>query len=527
MALNLIRTLPCGRSSLAPCLSMGAMLLSIGLSLALPADLPPSLFTGLKLLGVLGMCSQASTVDNHLYTLFSRRHVALRLMIHCALPLVAIGLTLLGVYGVGLPMRSWGDSGTTLMIVTFGGIWLASAATGSLLVLLLNTVVRRISTSFRARIHLTVASIVTLASCLAYGASQHGPDLVRALAALGATPFGQDLGIGTMWIWDALQVLQPEESTVLVATTYFVGMVGLSVPAMVSTSSKLSDTMMKAVRPLEAGFEAVARGELDVRIPVDPTKDFSELTKTFNEMVESLQLAKRMERAFGSYVSVEIMEQIRTQHGRATLEPSLRVATVFFADIRGFTTMSERINPKQLLGVLNRFYESVAQVVEVHQGFLVQYIGDAVVVVFNGPIDQPAHATMAAACAIDIQKAVDQLNASKAFPEIGELELGIGIATGPMVAGNLGDSKHLLQYTVLGDTVNQAARMTGLVPAGAVWVNQRNADSPGHKVDPMPLASFKVKGRARPVEPHQVWPQLDATEVTEIGSKRDLLEQGT
>ena len=80
MALNLIRKLPGGPSSLAPCLSIGAMLLSIGLSLALPASLPPSLFTGLKLLGVLGMCSQASTVDKHLYTLFSPRHVALRLV---------------------------------------------------------------------------------------------------------------------------------------------------------------------------------------------------------------------------------------------------------------------------------------------------------------------------------------------------------------------------------------------------------------------------------------------------------------
>jgi adenylate cyclase len=221
------------------------------------------------------------------------------------------------------------------------------------------------------------------------------------------------------------------------------------------------------------------------------------------------------------------MEQIRTQHGRATLEPSLRIATVFFADIRGFTTMSERINPKQLLSVLNRFYESVAEVVESHHGFLVQYIGDAVVVVFNGPIDQPNHASLAVECAIGIQKELDRLNEQRAFPEIGTLQVGVGIATGPMVAGNLGDSKHLLQYTVLGDTVNQAARMTGHVPAGAVWVNQRNAEAPGHRLEPIPLAPIKVKGRARRLEPHQVWPQLDATDVTEIVSLRARAPQHT
>jgi len=496
------------------------MLGGIAANLLLPAGPLLSAVGGFKLIAALGVCSLASTLDDELFRLFARRHLALRSVVHLVAPLVAIGLTLLGIYGAGLPMRAWGDSGTTLLVLACGGVWLGSASIGSLLVLVLNTVIQQLSTTIRARIHLTVVAMITLASGLAYGAAQLGPEMVAALDKLGATPFGEDLGIRALWVWDAIRVLGPEESADLLALAYFVTLVLMSVPAVISACSKLSDTVMLALRPLQAGFEAVAKGRLDVHIPVSSSDDFSQLTQTFNEMVGSLQMAKRMERAFGSYVSREIMEQGRTQHGRATLGPSLRGATVFFADIRGFTTMSERINPKQLLSVLNRFYESVAEVVESHHGFLVQYIGDAVVVVFNGPIDQPKHASLAVECAIDVQKAVDRLNAERAFPEIGALEVGIGVATGPMVAGNLGDSKHLLQYTVLGDTVNQAARMTGHVPAGAVWVNQRNAETAGHRLEPMPLAPIKVKGRARRLEPHQFWPQLDATDVTEIASLR-------
>ncbi|MGB0638939.1 MAG: adenylate/guanylate cyclase domain-containing protein, partial [Myxococcota bacterium] len=307
-------------------------------------------------------------------------------------------------------------------------------------------------------------------------------------------------------------------STEVIAQTYFAFLVLIAMPAVMSACGKLSDSLMTHLDPIRAGLKAVSRGELDFRITETGTKDFAKLNHTFNQMLQSLGMAKRMERAFGSYVSEEILDQIRNQHGEVDLEPSLRMATVFFVDIRGFTSMSERINPKQLLAVLNRFYEEVAVVVQNHKGFLVQYIGDAVVVVFNGPIEQSNHADLAVSCAIDIQQSVAALNQQNLFPEAGDLKVGIGIASGPLVAGNLGDSKHLLQYTVLGDTVNQAARLTGLVPPGAVYVNQRNAEMSDPRHDPLPLKPVKVKGRARKLVPHQVWPTQDYTDVTEVHS---------
>ena len=303
-------------------------------------------------------------------------------------------------------------------------------------------------------------------------------------------------------------------SSEFLAQTYFCFMVMLATPAVMSASAKMSAALMSNLEPLRRGFAAIKRGELDFRIPEQGTADFAKLNRTFNQMVQSLNLAKRMENAFGAYVSEEILDQIRSQHGEATLEPTLRMATVFFADIEA----SLHVGAHQSQAATGRT-ESVLRGGrdggEAHQGFLVQYIGDAVVVVFNGPMDQPNHADMAAACAVDIQRAVARPN--ETCPSgAGDLHIGIGVATGPMVAGNLGDSGHLLQYTVLGDTVNQAARITGLTPPGSVYVNQRNAEMIDPSHDPAPLEAVKVKGRARKLVPHQIWPRAEYTDVTEI-----------
>ena len=198
------------------------------------------------------------------------------------------------------------------------------------------------------------------------------------------------------------------------------------------------------------------------------------LSRAFNGMVGSLALAQRMDRAYGAYLGKQVSERIRAQHGEAALPASSRVASFFFADIRGFTSMSEKLEPAQVLGILNRYFEKVVAIIDAHEGYLNKFIGDAVVVVFNAPLDQPDHAERAVRCAIAIQQEVARLNEAGAFPEVGGLFVGIGVASGPVVAGNLGSQKQM-EYTVIGDTVNLAARLTSKAPAGEVWVNAATA----------------------------------------------------
>ena len=462
------------------------------------------------------VCSLLHTLEHNVSARFSRHSTSYRLLTHLALMLAGVVGGLTAVYLVGVPLRSVGDGGTSLVAIVCGTLWLLSASMGSTLVLVIDRVIRPFFQDFKSRMNAAMLALVGLTAMLAYWSARLGFTVMQEADENLPTVLHVNLGLGPVWTMDPAQLQALSASSEFLAQTYFGFMVMLATPAVMSASAKMSAALMMNLEPLRRGFAAIKRGELDFRIPEQGTADFASLNRTFNQMVQSLNLAKRMENAFGAYVSEEILEQIRSQHGEANLEPTLRMATVFFADIRGFTSMSERINPKQLLAVLNRFYEEVATVVEAHQGFLVQYIGDAVVVVFNGPMDQPNHADMAAACAVDIQRAVARLNEERPFPEAGDLYIGIGVATGPMVAGNLGDSGHLLQYTVLGDTVNQAARITGLTPPGSVYVNQRNAEMIDPSHDPSPLEAVKVKGRARKLIPHQIWPRAEFTDVTEI-----------
>ena len=472
-----------------------------------------------RIIAGMSVCSLMHTFEHVWHERFVRRSIAQRVLAHMSLMLGAVVFGVVGVYLVGAPLKSIGDGGTGLIVIVAGMLWVNSAAAGSLLVMLLDRIIRPFTHEFRSRMNTAVLTLVGLMAFTAYWTATAGYDALNMSDETLPSVFKLNLGFGAVWNMDPATLKNWTSSTELMAQTYFAFMLALATPAMMSASGKLSQTLMANLEPIKAGFAAVARGELDFRIPEAGTSDFARLNATFNQMVQSLGMAKRMEHAFGSYVSEEILDQIKNQHGEANLEPTLRMATVFFADIRGFTTLSERINPKQLLSILNRFYEEVATVVQAHRGFLVQYIGDAVVVVFNGPMEQPNHADMAAACAIDIQRAVDRLNAQGLFQEAGDLHIGIGIATGPLVAGNLGDSNHLLQYTVLGDTVNQASRLTGLTPPGAVYVNQRNAEMIDPRHDPVPLDAVKVKGRARKVQPHQIWPRVDLTDVTEVRAR--------
>ena len=224
---------------------------------------------------------------------------------------------------------------------------------GSTLVLVIDRVIRPLFQDFKSRMNAAMLALVGLTAMIAYWAAQIGFTVLQASDDALPTIFHVDLGFGPVWTMDPSQIDALTDTSEFLAQTYFCFMVMLATPAVMSASAKMSAALMSNLEPLRRGFAAIKRGELDFRIPEQGTPDFAKLNRTFNQMVKSLHLAKRMENAFGAYVSEEILEQIRSQHGEANLEPTLRMATVFFADIRGFTSMSERINPKQLLAVLN------------------------------------------------------------------------------------------------------------------------------------------------------------------------------
>jgi adenylate cyclase len=280
----------------------------------------------------------------------------------------------------------------------------------------------------------------------------------------------------------------------------------LFLPFLLSAVSKLADEVMERIDPLTIAFDALAEGRRGVRVEVAGSVEFQRLAEHFNRMVDALSQAERMERAYGMYVSRQVADRIRSHHGDGLLPAGLREASVLFADIRGFTSMSERRSPEVIVDVLNRYFDRVVALVNAHQGYLNKFIGDAVVVVFNGPIDQADHAERGARFGIALQEMVDGLNRDGVFPELPSgIGVGVGMATGPMVCGNIGGGGQY-EYTVIGDTVNLAARLTSKAGAGEVWINAEAARHLPDGLPAIPLEPIKVKGKTFAIVPYRVWP---------------------
>ncbi len=425
---------------------------------------------------------------------------------------VAVGLFAnVVVSGVARPivMKDAPALSASIVMAQLFVFWFLSAAIGGLPIVVANSIVGTLFKGFRRRVQVAVLMLVGASVFFSVSIAVLGISLVDAIKhnephiLLGADSV---MGIDATpaQLRELVNVIDSPIIIVIVASLVG-GLYGI--PALLSATGKLADAIMERVSPLAEGFDALAAGGRGVVIEEGGADEMRAIIKRFNAMVASLAMAERMERAFGQYVSGHVLELIKSQHGEGALPASLRDATVFFADIRGFTTMSERLQPQQVVHLLNRYFERVVRIIDEHEGYLNKFIGDAVVVVFNGPIEQPDHAARATKCAIAIEQLVATMNAEGAFPEVGRLDVGIGVATGPMVCGNVGGSRQM-EYTVIGDTVNLSARLTSKAGPGEVWISDATAQAlkATNALPCVALAPLNVKGKELPVTPWRAWP---------------------
>jgi adenylate cyclase len=170
---------------------------------------------------------------------------------------------------------------------------------------------------------------------------------------------------------------------------------------------------------------------------------------------------KRIKGAFGTYVSPEVVEEILQNQGELKLGGQKKVLTVLFSDIRGFTTYSEKLDPQELVSILNGYLSRMNDVVFNHRGTIDKFIGDAVMAIFGAPVPQNDHADRACRVAVDMIKELEEVNKEQRAKGEQDLHIGIGLNTGEMTVGNIGSSKRF-DYTVIGDAVNLGSRLEGL-----------------------------------------------------------------
>jgi adenylate cyclase len=173
---------------------------------------------------------------------------------------------------------------------------------------------------------------------------------------------------------------------------------------------------------------------------------------------------------FQRYVSPDIVEQV-TSGGALHLGGEKRKISALFADVRNFTPLAESLSPGDVVQFLNSFFSKVVTVIFNHQGTLDKFIGDAIMVVFGAPLEQQDQEQRAVDTAIDMLRVAKQH--SEEIQKQGKpgFEIGIGIASGDAVVGNIGSLRRM-EYTAIGDTVNLAARLEELAPGGEVWITE-------------------------------------------------------
>lgn len=258
-----------------------------------------------------------------------------------------------------------------------------------------------------------------------------------------------------------------------------------------------------SVRPVDAlvaGARAIGEGYFDQRIELRRRDEFGLLTDAFNEMATSLREKEFIKNTFERYVSKPLAEQILQHKDELKLGGEEKEVTVLFSDIRGFTSLAEDLSPPEVVEFLNRYFSDVVRVVGEYDGMVDKFMGDAVMVLFGAPLSIGSEPERAVSCALEIQLIVEEINRELTQQGKAPLSVGIGINSGPVVAGNIG-SQNRMEYTVIGDNVNLASRLEGLNKAYGtkVIVSESTRRAVGDNFTFRELDFVRVKGKKRPV----------------------------
>jgi adenylate cyclase len=220
--------------------------------------------------------------------------------------------------------------------------------------------------------------------------------------------------------------------------------------------------------------------------------------------------ARRIRRTFERFVSQAVVEEMLANPERVALGGERRELTVLFSDIRGFTSISERITSEELVQVLNQYFTPMTRLVLDEGGTLDKYMGDALMAFFGAPVEQPDHAARACRAALRMTDKLAELNAGwraeDKLPEGGALGVGIGLNSGEMSVGNMG-SEDVFDYTVIGDNVNLGSRIEGLnkMYAAQILVSGATAEAAGAEGFLFrELDRVRVKGKKEPVAIHEL-----------------------
>jgi adenylate cyclase len=266
------------------------------------------------------------------------------------------------------------------------------------------------------------------------------------------------------------------------------------------------------------GTREVEAGRLDRSISVTTRDEIGQLSAAFNRMIERLRQNQRVRETFGRYIDPKIAERLLGETATAAAEGQRRVMTVMFCDMKGFTALSEGVTPQGLVKIMNRYLSTMSEPIHGYRGVIDKYIGDGIMAYWGPPfVEDAEQATCACSAAVDmigrlasLRKELPELLGVRVIPT--DCDVRIGIATGETLVGSIG-SEYMMSFTVMGDTVNLAARLetANKVYGSRCLISEATAN--------LCAADFEIREIDRVVVAGQSQPQT----VYEIMSRKDGL----
>ena len=208
-------------------------------------------------------------------------------------------------------------------------------------------------------------------------------------------------------------------------------------------------------------------------------------------------------RIFGRYLNDEVVSGLLEDSQGLKLGGETREVTILMCDLRGFSALEDSHPPEVLVKVLNNYLGAMVEVVARHQGTVDEFMGDALLVVFGAPMGRPDDARRALACAIEMQSALDSVNDWHLLEDLPELQMGIGVNTGPVVVGNIGSHKRA-KYGIVGNHVNLTARIESCALGGQVLLSESTLAAAGAHVEVGNRLSLKAKGFEQRVSAYEL-----------------------
>jgi adenylate cyclase len=246
-----------------------------------------------------------------------------------------------------------------------------------------------------------------------------------------------------------------------------------------------------------------------------------ENARLFDEVAESREAEKSVRQMFQKYVPADVVREVLKMKDGGRLSAKL-TATVLFSDIRGFTSISEKLPPEHVVGFLNDYLQRMVDIVFDEGGIVDKFIGDSVMAVFGAPVPKPDDAVRAVRAALRMIEEVTQFNEQQRRKGGVEIDVGVGLHTGPLIAGNIGSDRKM-EYTVIGDTVNVANRVESLnhKMRTNVLITQQCYEATGKVFAVRELPRMQVKGKEQPLQIYEVLGDETASATTEIMRRID------